>query len=205
VILLAAVIAGLLVGVLRARWNRSSWQPPVLRYTWLVLVAFVPQWFAFYLPFTRGYLSESLAAACLVSSQFGLLLFCWLNRRSEGLPLLTAGLLLNLLAIVANGGLMPMSVDTAARFLPTDVFQTLQVGSRFSLSSKDILLPATEIVFPWFADRFVSPAWFHYRFVFSLGDILISLGAFWLLISRPLAINKINQKRKDAHANRPVE
>jgi hypothetical protein len=203
VILLTAVIAGLLVGVLRARWNRDKWQPPVFRHAWLVLVAFLPQLFAFYLPLTRSYGSESLAAACLVSSQIGLLAFCWLNRRLVGIPLLACGLILNLLAISANGGLMPLSVDTAARFLPADVFQNLQVGSRFS-TSKDILLPTSIIVFPWFADRFVSPAWFQYRFVFSLGDILVSLGAFWLLGSRSLSI-KVSPERGSSHVNQPVD
>jgi xanthosine utilization system XapX-like protein len=123
VILLTAVIAGLLVGILRARWNRDKWQPPVLRHTGLVLVAFLPQLFAFYLPFTRSHVSDNLAAICLVSSQIGLLLFCWLNRRSAGIPLLAVGLMLNLLVISANGGLMPLGLDTAARFLPANVFQ----------------------------------------------------------------------------------
>jgi hypothetical protein len=199
VILLTAVIAGLLVGILRARWNHDKWQPPALRHTWLVLVAFLPQLFAFYLPFTRTHVSDSLAAVCLVGSQIGLLLFCWLNRRLAGIPLLAGGLVLNLLVIIANGGLMPLSIDTAARFLPANVLQKLQVGSRFSPSSKDILLPAAAVVFPWFADRFVSPAWFQYRFVFSLGDILVSLGAFWLLRSR-----KVSPEMESSHVNQPV-
>jgi protein-S-isoprenylcysteine O-methyltransferase Ste14 len=204
VVLLTAVIAGLFVGVLRARWNRDKWQPPVLRHAWLVLVAFLPQLFAFYLPFTRSHVSNSLAATCLVSSQIGLLLFCWLNRRSVGIPLLAAGLGLNLLAISANGGLMPIGIDTAARFLPADVLQKLQLGSRLSSSSKDVLLPTAAVVFPWFADRFVSPAWFQYRFVFSLGDIFVSLGAFWLLGSRSLSI-KVSQERESPHVNQPID
>lgn len=198
-ILLTAVIAGLSVGILHARWNREKWQPPVLRHTWLVLVAFLPQFFAFYLPFTRSQVSDHLAAICLVSSQVGLLLFCWLNRRSVGIPLLAAGLILNLMAISANGGLMPLSIDTAAHLLPADVLQKLQVGSRFS-TSKDILLPASSVVFPWFADRFVSPAWFQYRFVFSLGDILISLGAFWLLRFRSVSIT-VASETESLHVN----
>jgi hypothetical protein len=204
VVLLTAVIAGLFVGVLRARGNRDKWQPPVLRYAWLVLVAFLPQLFAFYLPFTRSHVSDSLAAVCLVSSQIGLLLFCWLNRRSVGIPLLAAGLMLNLLAISTNGGLMPLGFDTAVRFLPANVLQKLQIGSRLSSSSKDILLPTAAIVFPWFADRFVSPAWLQYRFVFSLGDILVSLGAFWLLISRPVSI-KVSLEKESSHVNQPIE
>jgi hypothetical protein len=198
-VLLSAVIAGLFVGILRAKWNQDKWQPPMLQHIWLVLVAFLPQLFAFYLPFTRSHVSHSLAAICLVSSQVGLLLFCWLNRRTAGIPLLAGGLILNLLAISANGGLMPLSIDTAALFLPANVLQKLHVGSRLSSSSKDILLPAAAVVFSWFADRFVSPAWFQYRFVFSLGDILISLGAFWLLINR-----KVSPETESHHVNQPV-
>jgi ABC-type phosphate transport system permease subunit len=168
-----------------------------------VLVAFLPQLFAFYLPFTRSQVSDRLAAICLVGSQMGLLLFCWLNRRSAGIPLLAGGLILNLLAICANGGLMPLSIDTAARFLPADVLQKLQVGSRFS-TSKDILLPTPSVVFPWFADRFVSPAWFQYRFVFSLGDILVSLGAFWLLRSRSVSI-KVTPETESLHVNQSID
>jgi hypothetical protein len=203
VILLTAVIAGLLAGILRARWNHDKWQPPALQHTWLVLMAFLPQLFAFYLPFTRSHVSDNLASICLVSSQIGLLLFCWLNRRSPGIPLLAAGLILNLLAISANGGLMPLGIDTAARLLPAGVLQKLQVGSRFS-TSKDILLPTAVVVFPWFADRFVSPAWFQYRFAFSLGDILVSMGAFWLLRSRS-APTKVSPERESLHVNQPVD
>lgn len=203
-ILLTAVIAGLFAGILRARWHHDKWQPPMLRHTWLVFLAFLPQLFAFYLPFTRSHMSDSLAATCLVSSQIGLLLFCWLNRRSTGIPLLMAGLMLNLLAIIANGGLMPLSIDIAAKFLPTTVLQELQAGSRLSSSSKDILLPAKDIVFPWFADRFISPTWIHYQFVFSLGDILISLGAFWLLANRSVSI-KVNPETEIPHVNQPVD
>jgi hypothetical protein len=33
----------------------------------------------------------------------------------------------------------------------------------------------------WLSDRFLVPQWSPYRVTFSLGDIFISLGAFWLL------------------------
>jgi hypothetical protein len=182
VILLTAVVAGIIAGLLRARWQRTAWQPPEFRLMWLAVAAFTPQFFAFYFPSTRSQTSAFLAATCLVISQVGLLLFCIFNRRMAGIPILAIGLLLNLLVISANGGFMPLSTDTAAHLLPKDVLANLQIGARFGVSSKDILLRPEMIVFPWLADRFLPPDWFLYQFAFSLGDVLIGMGAFMLLV-----------------------
>ncbi|HEY3313026.1 MAG TPA: DUF5317 family protein [Anaerolineales bacterium] len=158
-----------------------EWQFPEFERAWLVIIFFVPQFLAFYWSGSRSYMSTPLVAAYLLISQVGLFLFCLLNRHLPGIPILAAGLLLNLLVIGANGGLMPLSTATAERLLPENVFLHLKIGSRVSLSSKDILLQPDAIVFPWLSDRFVSPEWFPYRFAFSLGDILIDIGAFLLL------------------------
>jgi hypothetical protein len=181
VILLIAVVFGLLAGLLRAKRSQTAWQLPELQQVWIVAVCFVPQLVAFYLPITRTILTTPLAAACLIISQAGLLLFCLINWRQPGVLILATGLLLNLLAILANGGLMPLSTQTAARLVPPQVLASMKVGSRVSASSKDILLKPEDIVFPWLSDRFVLPDWFQSHFAFSLGDVLIGLGAFLLL------------------------
>jgi hypothetical protein len=147
----------------------------------MVAVFFVPQLLAFYLPVTRSRMSLPVVVACLITSQIGLLLFCLLNRQLPGIPILAAGLCLNLLAISANGGLMPISTATAAHLIPEQVLSNLNIGSRFSLSSKDILLRPETVIFPWLSDRFVPPDWFPYQFAFSLGDVMIGIGAFLLL------------------------
>ncbi len=177
-ILLMAVIAGLLAGLARARHGRRSLRVPDLRLVWLTLVAFLPQMVAFYLPGDGRLPADSLAAAALVGSQGVLLIFAWLNRKQPGFWALGLGLTLNLLVIALNGGLMPISPETAGRLMPDAAPDLLQVGHRLG---KDIVLPAAATRLEWLADRFLLPSWLPDRVAFSSGDVLIALGAFWLL------------------------
>ena len=177
-ILLVAVVAGLLAGLARARHGRRPLRVPDLRLVWLAPIAFLPQMIAFYLPAGGRLPGDSLAAAALVGSQVALLIFAWLNRKQPGFWALGLGLTLNLLVIALNGGLMPISPETAGRLMPDAAPDILQVGHRLG---KDIVLPAAATRLEWLADRFLLPPWLPYRVAFSLGDVLIALGAFWLL------------------------
>ncbi len=179
-ILLFALAAGLLVGLAWARWRGHPYQAPELQYLWLVFVAFLPQFVVIYLPITRETFPEWLVAGWLLASQILLLGFAWLNRRIPGMSILICGVALNLAVMAANSGFMPISPQTASRLVSEERLLDIQTGSR--IGAKDILLRPQDTRFEWLADRFLPPAWFPYQVAFSLGDVFIALGAFWLLV-----------------------
>jgi hypothetical protein len=177
-ILLLAIAAGLVAGLTRAKIKNSHLQPPELRLVWLVPFAFLPRWLAFNLPATRRLVTDPLAAAALVSSQALLLVFAWYNRKQPGFWLMGIGLALNLTSAVLNGGLMPASPEVVAQLLPHSPPGTWQVGERIGWN---IILPVDATRLWWLSDRLLLPAWFPYRKGLSIGDVLIAVGAFWLL------------------------
>jgi hypothetical protein len=196
-ILLVAILAGLVVGLLLARLLKRPWTVPPLRRPWLVIVAFLPQFFNLYLPATRARVSDELAAAGLMVSLALLLVFCWFNRRFSGVWLLALGLAINLLVITANGGFMPISPQTASRFASPDTLAALRNGDRFGY--KDILLLPEQTRLVWLSDHFLPPEEFPYQVAFSLGDVLIAAGAFWLMVTQGKTLKATkNQIAKDS-------
>ncbi|MDO8753609.1 MAG: DUF5317 domain-containing protein [Anaerolineales bacterium] len=178
-ILLLALVAGLLTGLAWARWRGHPYQAPELLHLWLVFVAFLPQFVVIYLPMARGTFPAWLVAGYLLTSQILLFGFAWVNRRIPGMPILICGVVLNLAVMAANSGFMPISPQTASRLFSEERILDIPTGSR--IGAKDILLRPQDTRFEWLADRFLPPAWFPYQVAFSLGDVLIAIGAFWLL------------------------
>jgi len=75
---------------------------------------------------------------------------------------------------------MPLPPENANRLIPPGSGIMLKVGERFGLG-KDIVLTRAQTNLWFLGDIFMLPEWFNYPLAFSLGDILISTGAFWLL------------------------
>ena len=179
-ILLLAVAAGLLAGLARAWYGGRPMTAPSLRLVWLVPLAFLAQWLAFYLPATRPWFDDDWAALALVSSQALLLVFAWFNRRRPGVWMLGLGLALNLTVIALNGGLMPISPETVTYLAPNALPHTWQLGHRLG-TGKDVVLAVASTRLWWLSDHFVLPDGSPYRVAYSFGDMLIAGGAFWFL------------------------
>lgn len=118
-----------------------------------------------------------LRVACHVATYPLGIGFILMNRRIPGLRLVAAGALMNLTAIVANGGVMPAAPHAlAVAGLPADPV----------VYSNSLALAAPRLLF--LGDIFAIPSSLPFSNVFSVGDICIALGG-------ALAIRRITVSR----------
>ena len=100
------------------------------------------------------------------------------NVAIPGMPLIAAGAASNLAAIIANGGYMPAGAE-AMRSLG---LSEPEGYSNSAVVARPALEPLTDI--------FALPAWLPLANVFSIGDVLIAVGAAWVIVAamrRPAA------------------
>jgi hypothetical protein len=115
---------------------------------------------------------EGLGAAAhwLHLLSYALLGACaWLNRRIPGVPLITLGGLLNVIAITANGGVMPLD--------PALVVHVSQEGGQGFVNSGVVDHPRLLFL----GDIFATPREWPMANVYSIGDFTILLGVVVLL------------------------
>jgi len=116
-----------------------------------------------------GMPSSTARALWLVSCAL-LLAMLLRNTRLFGMPFVVAGLLSNLVAIIANGGLMPVRASALAA-----------AHRSYSAHNNSI-----EIVRPHLAalvDRWAVPNWIPLGNVYSIGDVLIAIGVFLAIVA----------------------
>ncbi|RIE05933.1 DUF5317 family protein [Candidatus Cryosericum terrychapinii] len=99
-----ALVSSLLTGG-RLEYARN-WQ---LKGLWMALGAFAVQT-ALFTQWGTGFVGEALVPVVYVVTLSALVVFLVVNRRVLGVPILLAGLMLNMLVISANAGRMPASV-----------------------------------------------------------------------------------------------
>ena len=141
-----------------------------LRGLWLFFLAFGIQVVAFpfaFLPWTTG---EDAAKVLWLVSYCCLLAAAVLNRRIVGAQVVALGMGLNLVAILANGGRMPATPGAMEA-----------AGLDFAVKHNSVA--AAEPDLPWLVDRFAAPEWVPLTNVFSVGDVVIALGALALVFA----------------------
>lgn len=96
--------------------------------------------------------------------------FAWANRRLVGVPVVALGGLLNFVAIMANGGVMPADPDALAA-----AGRSVAEGE-FSNSAA-----VADPKLAFLGDVIPTPAWLPVSNVYSVGDLLIVIGILVLL------------------------
>ncbi len=110
-----------------------------------------------------------------------------LNRHIPGASWIAVGLALNLVVIIANGGVMPVWTDAR------------QLTGMPPLTGRDNnVVPMTSTtLLPWLADVIPVPGLPYLRNVFSIGDLLIAVGAV-LFTQRALFTSHPASPRKNS-------
>jgi MFS family permease len=96
--------------------------------------------------------------------------FMWSNRRIPGLPVIALGGALNMLAIAANGGVMPADPELL-------VHEAQRAGAEGFVNSGAI----DNARLAFLGDNFATPDWFPLHNVYSVGDAVIFAGVMILL------------------------
>lgn len=159
------LLGSLLVALARgARLTNLTHMP--LHHVWLLFVPFVLQVIAFSpvgdIIVMGAPLAQYLYVVSLAVAAIGLAL----NRQLPGVIWIAVGLALNAIAILANGGFMP--VAASAR----------EFAGLAPLTGRDLnVIPMNaETRLPFLADILPLPSFVPFASVFSIGDVLIALG-----------------------------
>jgi hypothetical protein len=156
------IAAGLVVGFLLG--GNPWWLGGLrVRFLWLAYVAIALQVAAFpsgVLPWSTP---EGLASALWLASYGALGALILANLRIPGLAVIGIGQACNLVAIVANRGLMPVTPEALGR-----------AGLSYQLRNNSISVVHPHLV--WLVDRWAVPGWLPLGNVFSVGDVVIGVG-----------------------------
>lgn len=163
--LMAAIPALLLAWTSGGRFGRLA--DVELRHLWLVWLGLGAQ-VVLFTPLGDGIATSVMRIAHIVT-YVPIVAFLAANRRS-GFGLVAAGVVCNVIAISANGGAMP--ADAVAQQV---IFGDPASGAHLNTdSSADRLLILGDVM--------SLPSWMPWANAFSIGDLLIVVGACWALV-----------------------
>jgi hypothetical protein len=147
-----------------------------IRHIELLLAAFAVKVIVALLGTTHSQLAVNVARPLNVVGAVLLLAVVWFNRRIPGALLFGAGLTLNLLAILAFGGRMPVLLPRDAD--PNSPILALLKGG---LDPLHVALQHPQGL--WFiGDIFTIPSIGGHSSLVSIGDLLMAAGVAWLII-----------------------
>jgi hypothetical protein len=184
------LLAGfVLAPLLGGRWSRLG--SLRFRAVWVFYVAIALQLVAFPVKVLPWHTSDRIGVVLWLISYAIFAAGVAGNFRVPGIPLIAAGLVSNLAAILSNGGHMP-ALPSALR----------GAGLHFTKNRNSAELASPHL--SWLVDRWAAPSWIPWANVFSVGDVLIATGGllFALGATGALRLPSRRQRREYATATR---
>ena len=160
------------------------------RYLWLIWVSLGVQ-LALFTPYGPD-LPETVVRITHVVTYLPIIGFLVMNR-DAGLTVTAVGIILNLVAITANGGLMP--ADATAQ----QVFYDGRADYGNLLNTDNV---SPRMLF--LGDIMALPSWFPWANAFSIGDVLIAAGFLWAVAKMSVADATPSHRGLTLRINRPL-
>jgi CDP-diglyceride synthetase len=168
------VVLAVAIGIAFARGGKFSRLAQInFRLSALILAGFLIQVLIFSSPWQDDSQTRALTPYAYLLSLFLLLIALSQNQHLKGMRLITLGFALNALVIALNGGYMPTTPEARA-LAGQPVLAPGAVRNNSIGAGAD-----TRLVF--FSDIFAIPKGLPFPNVFSVGDVLIALGAAYLI------------------------
>ncbi len=169
-ILLFAIVVAVGIGILQGGSLRNLGLVQ-FRWAWLALLAVGIQ----LLLVRLGQSVMGPARLLFPLTHLAIIFVALANRKLPGMYPLAAGVALNLLVIVANGGFMPIAPQALAQAGMAKSAESVALYTR-RRASKGLVLPREETALWWLSD--IIALRFPFPTVISVGDILIAVGVF---------------------------
>ena len=171
-LLLWGVVLGVIIGFVGGG-SVANLEELDLRHIWLVPVALIVQNLIFF-----PVLFEESVIPFLGPEFFHLLsylilaVFVVMNWRVWQIPLMGAGMGLNMIVIASNGGYMPVALEPLVR---TGNFRTAYYLTNNEIYGNVIMMSDSTIL-DFLGDWLYLPRWLPFSTAFSLGDLIIAIG-----------------------------
>lgn len=174
-VLLWAVVLGVVLGFIRGG-NIKQLGNLQLQAPWLIAIALGIQLLIF--PTLGGQALIKFGSSYFhFLSYFCLACFILANWKNWEIPLMGVGMVLNLMAITANGGYMPASVSALKKVGQHDAAQYLVKHGKFG----NVVRAGPNTVLDFLGDYLYIPQWIPLSSTFSIGDSIVALGLILLL------------------------
>ncbi|AOY75699.1 DUF5317 domain-containing protein [Clostridium formicaceticum] len=173
---LEAIVLGLIVGKIRGGQFRRL-GITTLRFSWVILLAFSLR-LAISVMISLGHpVVIHYRMILYLASYILLFVALFFNMHFKCMWLITIGSITNFLAILLNKGSMPINMETLEKFGFENMLTSIQLG----VLPQYIPMEEAELYSTYLGKGLSMPSIYPLKQIFSIGDLLIVIGIFFLV------------------------